>query len=138
MFTRFHDDPDRIMKKLQESTDVGLYNLNTPGNGVAPPFLADPHIRLQYWAANRCTDPTALESHLRGLGRPLSRTPLATSLSVTPTTYDTVSTDLTLESRASHPAWILREALHDLPVVLPSPDYLVAPAASSSRLARDL
>ena len=47
MFTRFYDDPSRIMKKLQESTDQGLYYLNQPGNGDRPPFIDDPQILLQ-------------------------------------------------------------------------------------------
>ena len=135
MFTRFHDDPDRIMKKLQESTDIGLYGLHTPGNGEAPPFLADPHIRLQYWGANRCADATSLESNLRGLGRPLSRTPLAHTHAVTPRSYDTYTPDVTLETRAAMPAWTLRDAVRDLGVVLPAPDYVVAPNAHHTRLA---
>ena len=32
-FTRFHDDPCRINKQLQESTGTGRYMLNVPGNG---------------------------------------------------------------------------------------------------------
>ena len=38
-FTRFHDDPCRIHKQLQESTDPGRYMLNRPGNGVLPCFF---------------------------------------------------------------------------------------------------
>ena len=32
-FTRFHDDPCRIEKQMQESTGLGKYMLNVPGNG---------------------------------------------------------------------------------------------------------
>ena len=39
----------KIMKKLQESTDQGLYYLNQPGNGERPPFINDPQIILQKW-----------------------------------------------------------------------------------------
>ena len=35
-FTRFHDDPCRMLKQLQESTDIGFYHLNVPGNGEKP------------------------------------------------------------------------------------------------------
>ena len=31
-FTRFHDDPCRIQKQLQETTDVGKYILDVPSN----------------------------------------------------------------------------------------------------------
>ena len=33
-FTRFHDDPARIQKQLQESTDQGNYMINVPGNAL--------------------------------------------------------------------------------------------------------
>ena len=33
-FTRFHDDPYRIKKQLEETTYTGRYMLNTPGQGV--------------------------------------------------------------------------------------------------------
>ena len=46
-FTRFHDDPCRIAKQLQESTDQGSYYLNVPGNGMNPNFFVDSHIRSQ-------------------------------------------------------------------------------------------
>ena len=51
-FTRFNDDPCRIMKQLQESTDQGRYILNVPGNGDKPCYIDDPYIRLQGWGAN--------------------------------------------------------------------------------------
>ena len=50
-FTRFRDDPHRIQKQLEESTYVGRYTLNTPGQGMDLPFNEDPHIRLQKWGA---------------------------------------------------------------------------------------
>lgn len=37
-FTRFHDDPARIAKRLEESTFAGNYQLNKPGPGVDLPF----------------------------------------------------------------------------------------------------
>ena len=46
-FTRFHDDPCRIEKQLQETTGIGRYMLNVPGNGDKPMFMDDPFIRMQ-------------------------------------------------------------------------------------------
>ena len=66
-FTRFHDDPCRINKQLQESTDPGRYMLNVPGNGDKPCFMEDPYIRLQKWGANLHTNTINLESELIGL-----------------------------------------------------------------------
>ena len=61
-FTRFHDDPDRIMKQLQESTDQGMYQLNQPGNGDRPHYIKDPSIILQKWGANLHKDKVGVES----------------------------------------------------------------------------
>ena len=72
-FTRFHDDPCRVEKELQESTGPGRYMLNVPGNGSKPCFMEDPFCRLQKWGANLRTDPINLESDLMGLSRSLNR-----------------------------------------------------------------
>ena len=58
-FTRFHDDPCRITKQQQESTDQGKWILNVPGNGDKPCFMIDPSIRLQKWGANLLTNTTS-------------------------------------------------------------------------------
>ena len=55
-FTRFHDDPDRIRKELQQSTDPGRWIMNVPGNGESPCFVDDPYIRIQKWGANLRTN----------------------------------------------------------------------------------
>ena len=72
-FTRFHDDPCRIQKQLQESTGLGRYMLNVPGNGDKPCFMEDPYIRMQKWGANLMTNPINLESDLLGLTRNSNR-----------------------------------------------------------------
>ena len=41
-FTRFHDDPARISKRLEESTFTGRYQLDRPGPGVDMPFYEEP------------------------------------------------------------------------------------------------
>jgi len=46
-FTRFHDDPARIRKHVEDSTYAERYHLNTPGNGSEMPLQMDPQIRLQ-------------------------------------------------------------------------------------------
>ena len=42
-FTRFHDDPCRIKKQLQESSGPGRYMMNKPGWGDSPCFMDDSH-----------------------------------------------------------------------------------------------
>ena len=39
-FTRFHDDPCRIQKYLEETTNVGNYEINVPGVGAKPLTVA--------------------------------------------------------------------------------------------------
>jgi hypothetical protein len=48
-FTRFHDDPARIRKHVEDSTFAERYHLNTPGNGNNMPLQMDPQLRLQRW-----------------------------------------------------------------------------------------
>jgi hypothetical protein len=107
-FTRFHDDPCRIMKHLQESTDVGLYYLNAPGNGAAPAFVSDPHVRLQAWGANRHDQLVTVESELRGIGIPLSKDMKAAQPKARPITYATDDSEVTAVPRSCMPAWELR------------------------------
>jgi hypothetical protein len=111
-FTRFHDDPERIKKQTQESSDVGRYWLNTPGQGVNIGFIEDAHIRLQGWGANLRNNTTELESDLKGITRKLKRdadgydkyTPLSVF-----NPYPTNTTTYTDESRATLPAWLFRD-----------------------------
>jgi len=111
-FTRFHDDPERIKKQVQESSDVGRYWLNTPGQGVNIGFVEDAHIRLQGWGANLRNNTVELESDLRGITRKLKRdtenyekfTPLSVANS-----YPTNTETYTDESRATLPAWMFRD-----------------------------
>ena len=107
-FTRFKYDPARENKYLEESTTVGKYHLNTPGNGLANPYIDNPHIRLQKWGANLQTNSLLVENELRNLNRPLTR-----DLNK----YQSVNTEMFHfpvknfdidESRASLPAWLFR------------------------------
>ena len=112
--TRFHDDPCRIQKQLQESTGLGRYMLNVPGNGDKPCFMEDPFIRMQKWGANLMTNPRNLESDLLGLTRTSTRDckdennyksrSVATSMIHYPSCQS-----VTDQSRATHPAWMYKD-----------------------------
>jgi len=113
-FTRFHDDPCRIQKQLQESTGLGRYMLNVPGNGDKPCFMEDPFIRMQKWGANLMTNTINLESDLLGLSRNNNRDCLTENdykLNATKTSKINYPTCLpvTDQSRATHPAWMSRD-----------------------------
>jgi hypothetical protein len=71
-FTRFYDDKNRIEKYLQQSTDVGRYHLNVPGNGKTPDYFENPFIRLTKWGGNYRTNHVNLDSDLKGLTRQLT------------------------------------------------------------------
>ena len=109
-FTRFHDDPCRVMKHLQETTDQGLYHLNVPGNGTHMAFVADPHVRLQKWGANRHNNLVAVESELFGIQNRLTRDCAPTKVASFPVQYPTYSTDVTSQPRSTMPAWEVRSA----------------------------
>ena len=114
-FTRFHDDPYRIEKQLQESTDKGRYMLNVPGNGTNMPVITDPYIRMQKWGGNRMTNIVNLESDLMGLTRKTNRdckkendytTNKASSSKIN---YPINESTITEQPRATNPAWTARD-----------------------------
>jgi hypothetical protein len=108
-FTRYYDDPDRIMKKLQESTSEGMYQLNQPGNGERPPFIVDPSILLQKWGANLCEDRIDLESELRGtrlLSKDIHPCPKSNPQL---RQYSAYKKEVTSASRALLPVWVTRD-----------------------------
>jgi hypothetical protein len=113
-FTRFHDDPCRITKQLQESTDIGKYILNVPGNGTTPCFMEDPYFRMQKWGANLQTNTINLESDLLGLTRNANRDCLEQneykkhSVSSSSISYPSCN-PITEQPRATHPAWMVRD-----------------------------
>ena len=113
-FTRFHDDPIRIQKQLAESTFLGRYQLDTPGQGVDMPFIEDPQLRLQKWGANLRTNGVNLESDLRGMTRKLNRDYINTNNYLdndvrTERQYYRTENPFIEESRASCPAWTYRD-----------------------------
>ena len=108
-FTRFKDDPDRVNKYLQESTSIGKYHLNTPGNGLNNPYIDDTHIILQKWGANLQSNSLLVENELRNLNRPLTRDlneykPINTKMYQYPVKNFNID-----ESRSTLPAWIFRD-----------------------------
>ena len=117
-FTRFHDDPARIVKNLEISTYAGRYALDSPGNGANPVYMQDPHIRMQKWGGNAMTGATEIENNLFGLTRNLNRDTFdnlycgaGKGIPATSTTIpsrDTMNA-YTDQSRVTHPAWLLRD-----------------------------
>ena len=108
-FTRYYDDPDRVMKKLQESTSQGMYYLNQPGNGDAPPFISDPSIIIQGWGANMWNNRVDIETELRGnrkLTRDATKCPKTIPSKRTYVSYDK---EVTSASRTIAPVWTARD-----------------------------
>lgn len=122
-FTRFRDDPDRIKKQLQQSTDVGRYTLNVPGPGDKPYYVEDPYVRAQMWAGNIMTNSVDVETELFGLSRKLNRDSAENfhhdeRASVASRTNEIIQCPVrggsaVEQSRATHPAWMLRDVEQD-------------------------
>jgi len=112
-FTRFHDDPARITRQLQQQTDQERWYLDVPGHGTKPCFMMDPHIIPQKWGANLWTQSTDIQSSLLGLDRPMSKDCLKTnknrSAYALPIPYPVCETLTTEQSRAVLPAWTFRD-----------------------------
>ena len=114
-FTRFHDDPGRIKKYLQESTDQGRYMLDVPGNGPNPCFMEDPFIRLQKWGANLHSNTVNIESALIGVGDKLTHDCLLNTKTfpkAKPINYPACQ-PFTEQPRTTHPAWTARDLQQD-------------------------
>jgi len=114
-FTRFNYDECRTKKSLQQATDPGKWILNVPGNGDKPCFMEDPYIRMQKWGANLRTNTINLESDLQGVNRVISRDCLGKDIYQK---YNVVNNAIeypsckkvyTEQSRATDPAWMLRD-----------------------------
>ena len=117
-FTRFYDDPCRIQKYLEESTNIGNYNINVPGNGTSLSYFNYPYIKLQKWGANLSNNKTDLESDLFSLHRKLNRDSikennyadyLNRNMKYYKNYYPENENEITSQSRATHPAWVYRE-----------------------------
>jgi len=113
-FTRFHDDPARIRKQVEESSFAGKYALNVPGPGDSMPFQEDPQLRMQKWGANVQTNIVHLESDLWGLSRKLNRDIVEKNqyqeYAAPSHKIDyPVARPFVDESRASCPAWMFRD-----------------------------
>lgn len=113
-FTRFHDDPVRIAKQVEQSSFAGKYALNTPGPGNFLPYLEDPQMRLQKWGGNIMNNTVNLESDLRGMTRKINRDDIEQNdykLFATggkPVQFPASDFNFVSESRATHPAWEYR------------------------------
>jgi hypothetical protein len=146
-FTRFHDDPERIKKALEQTTYTGRYQINVPGQGIDLPFMEDTQIRLQGWGANLSSGGTDIESDLRGLTRKLARDNIATNdykmaaAPYNPNMYPGQD-PFVEESRATHPAWRykdLEQTRWETPFLPPIQDIVRNPEfeVSSRKLAKD-
>lgn len=114
-FTRFHDDPCRIVKQNQQMTDPGRWTLNVPGNGDKPCYMMDPQIIPQKWAGNLWTNSIDVQSSLLGIDRQLTRDCLGsykspfTDVNTQPIQYPVCEALTTEQSRVTNPAWTVRD-----------------------------
>jgi hypothetical protein len=122
-FTRFHDDPARVAKQLQQQTDQGRWAIDVPGNGDKPCFMLDPQIIPQKWGGNLWTNCIDIQSSLLGIDRPLNRDCLKPNDKYVkgshPIVYPVCDTLTTEESRAIMPAWTARDLPQDHTYILP-------------------
>ena len=110
-FTRFNYDECRTKKRLQQSTDVGNYHLNVPGNGTMPYFIEDPNIRIQKWGGNLRTNMIDIDSSLKGIDKPLkceTMRNLPKPFKSSFIQYPSTKLLYTEQSRTIQPAWNLR------------------------------
>ncbi len=114
-FTRTNHDEARTLKRLQQSTDVGRWILNVPGNGIDIPFVEDPYIRIQKWGANLRTNAINLESNLQGRNAILGPDLIQPGVETSALQYPTCRNMTTDQSRATLPAFTFRESTRNNP-----------------------
>ena len=114
-FTRTNHDEARTIKRLQQSTDVGRWILNVPGNGIDMPLMEDPHIRIQKWGANLHTNTVNLESNLQGRNAILGPDLVQPIIKTMPLQYPRNRELTTDQSRAVLPAFTFRESTRTNP-----------------------
>ena len=114
-FTRTNHDEARTLKRLQQSTDVGRWILNVPGNGVDIPFVEDPYIRIQKWGANLQTNAINLESNLQGRNVIIGPDLIQPGVETRAIQYPTCRNMTTDQSRATLPAFTFRESTRNNP-----------------------
>jgi hypothetical protein len=129
-FTRFHDDPARITKQLQQQTDQERWYLDVPGTGEKPCFALDPQIIPQKWGGNLWTKSTDIHSSLLGIDRRLNRDCMSVNgenkykkqtIYSSPIDYPVCDTFLTTEqSRAIMPAWTAKDLQQNHAYILPN------------------
>jgi hypothetical protein len=114
--TRINNDIFRQEQKLSQSTGVGRYMLNVPGNGLENPYIDDVHIRLQQWGGNLMTDSIGLENKLFNIGKQNYNNytnNLVKSNNITNNheriNYPINDNQITDDTRLSLPAWTLRD-----------------------------
>ena len=122
-FTRFHDDPARIAKQLQQQTDQGRWAIDVPGNGDKPCFMLDPQIIPQKWGGNLWTKSIDIQSSLLGIDRPLNRDCLKPNEKYVkgsePIVYPVCDSLTTEQSRTIMPAWTARDLPQNHAYILP-------------------
>lgn len=142
-FTRFHDDPCRIIKQLQQQTDQGRWVLDVPGNGDKPCFALDPQIIPQKWGGNLWTHSIDIQSSLLGIDKRINRDCLdqdiykRQTVHASPIDYPVCDTFLTTEqSRAIMPAWTARDLPQNHSYILPdNPQaHVFVPFEKSTRI----
>lgn len=116
-FTRFHDDPARIIKKNIETSSMNDYIFNVPGNTstIQSQYFEDTHLRLQKTGGQQFTNMVNVESMLRNTHVKLNRDNVQlneykkNSLKASPIKSVNVPQTITNETRSTHPVFEYRE-----------------------------
>lgn len=125
-FTRFHDDPARIIKKNIETSSMNDYIFNVPGNTstIQSQYFEDPHLRLQKTGGQQFNNMVNVETMLRNTHVKLNRDNVKlneykqNSLRTMPIKSVNVKQAITNETRATHPVFEYREKQTHRPNIL--------------------
>lgn len=121
-YTNSFYDESKVKQYMDENTYIGQYTFHMPGNGGRTPcYVADPHVRLSKWGANRWTNNLYIDDQLKNRNRRYRRARHDYTLenlreniegNAVPEEYPTCdgATFETQQSRAVMPSWTLRDS----------------------------
>lgn len=115
-FTRFHDDPSRVIKSNLETSSINDYMFNIPSNtNNKNVYIDDPHIRLQKNGNSQYSNLVGLEGELRYSNQGLTRDYIQSQYNRRTINHNSrkleisnLNNGITDESRSTHPAWTFR------------------------------
>jgi hypothetical protein len=118
--TRISNDYYRKQTDNIQSTGVGRYVLDVPGNGLNNPYINDINILPQQWGGNLMNDSINIENKLWNVGSKLTNSYLVNNRkyllnqNINKKIYPIDNSKKNDSTLISNPAWLLKDEYRDI------------------------